>query len=134
MQLFPSVGRFLRGGSDGHEDLRHLWWSHDPHWNVPHLHDVRRDRWMREVMSQTAIEIFYEAIENGDLPAAVPVVTIDGCKTGLAASAQDYRGVQGARDIVESSDPGERAVAALYAIQRTADYVREQDTPVLPVT
>lgn len=84
-------------------------------------------------MSQTAIEIFYEAIENGDLPAAVPVVTIDGSKVGLAASAQGYRDTEGARAIVESPNPAERAVAALYAIQRTADYVRSEDTSVLPL-
>lgn len=85
-------------------------------------------------MSQTAFEIFYEAIEEGNLPAAVPITTLDGSKTGLAASAQDYMSIQEARDIVESPDPATRAVAALYAIQRTADYVREQNMPVVPVT
>lgn len=69
---------------------------------------------------ETAYETFYRTISEGELPTAVPVQSLDGRELGLCSGGMKFAHDQKARDIVMSPRPHDRAVAAIYALQRTA--------------
>jgi hypothetical protein len=87
---------------------------------------------MNEYM--TAYEAYYKAIEDFNLPAAVPVVDNDG-KHGLATQAIDFLKNEEAFGMLFSDDKMDRAKAAIYACEHTlkkinADY-SDLNTPQL---
>lgn len=76
---------------------------------------------MRSLL-MAAFDTFYELLCEGDLPVAIPVFNEDG-SSGLAASGMVFKNNKEAQSIVLSADPRERAIAALYAIERTQQLV-----------
>lgn len=68
----------------------------------------------------TAYEAFYQAIEEFNLPASIPVVTDEG-DLGLATQAIDFLENEKAFEMLFSEDRMERAKAAIYACQHTLD-------------
>lgn len=66
----------------------------------------------------TALENFYEAIEEGDIPAAVPITSVDGEGTGISCQRLKLYGpAHRLHPLFMSKNPNVRARAALIAIR-----------------
>lgn len=68
-----------------------------------------------------ALECYYAAIENHELPATVPIRARDGSGFGLATQVTTFKGIVKAAGLVLSGDPQERAIGAIYALQNAAE-------------
>ena len=64
----------------------------------------------------TAYEAYEEAIENGEIPASILVENMYGDR-GLATVAFEVAGNSHAEQLTFSSDPKDRALAAIFACQ-----------------
>lgn len=80
----------------------------------------------------TAYESYFKAIEEGHLPAVVPIRHVDGGQ-GIATQVLKVEDNEKAQKFVFSDDKKTRAYAALYAIEHASNSVERHYEDIRPV-